>query len=106
MIVLLSNVAATGASATQAVGHAEQNLVSIYSAAGAAGTTVTVESSLDNTNWITELSVVAPTASPTATTHRVYVPATNFIRANVTVWAAGNIFAQLQSWNKSGVAIN
>jgi hypothetical protein len=106
MLLSLNNVASQVAGTVIPVGHAEQNLVIIYSTAGAAGTTVTVESSLDGSNWVTELSIAAPTATPVATTHRVYIPATQFIRGNVTVWAAGNVFCQVQSWNKSGVPIN
>jgi hypothetical protein len=104
-VTLLNNVVATGASVAYSCGNADQNLVEIYSTAGAAGSTVTVESSVDGTNWITELSVAAPTASPVASTQRVYVPASNFLRANVTVWAVGNIFAKLQSW-RQGKATN
>jgi hypothetical protein len=104
-VLLLNGVGAGGAGAAVAVGSADQNLAVIYSAAGAAGTTVTIESSVDGTIWITELSIVAPTASPVATTHRVYIPTTGQIRANVTTWAAGAISAKLQSW-RQGKAIN
>jgi hypothetical protein len=98
MVKLLDAVAASGAGTAYAVGSANQNLAVIHSAAGAAGTTVTIESSVDKAVWITELSIAAPTASPVATTHRVYIPATNWIRANVPTYAAGNITATLQSW--------
>ena len=104
-VTLLNAVVATGAGTPYATGEADQNLVVVWSAAGAAGSTVTIESSIDKTNWITELSVAAPTATPVASTQRVYIPASPFIRANCTVWAAGTITAQLQSW-RQGKATN
>jgi hypothetical protein len=98
MVKLLDAVAASGVGTARAVGSANQNMAVISSAAGAAGTTVTIESSIDNTNWITELSVVAPSASPVAATNRVYIPAVNWIRGNVTAYSAGSITVTLQSW--------
>ena len=105
MQTLLNAVVAGGAGPAYQVGNADNNLVVIWSAAGAAGSTVTVESSLDKTNWITELSIAAPTASPVLVAQRVYVPATQFIRANVTTYSAGTISAQLQSW-RQGKAVD
>jgi hypothetical protein len=102
---LINNQAATGAGPWIASGHANQIMALVYSTAGAAGTTVTIETSHDKTNVITELSVSAPTATPVATTQRVYIAAAPFIRANCTVWAAGNVFATVQMW-RNGVPLD
>jgi hypothetical protein len=102
---LMNNQAATGPGPWIASGHANQIMALVYSTAGAAGTTVTIETSHDKTNVVTELSVSAPTATPVATTQRVYIAAAPFIRANCTVWAAGNVFATVQLW-RNGVPLD
>jgi hypothetical protein len=104
--ILLNAVVASGAGAARSVGAASNNLVVVYSAAGAAGSTCNVESSADGTTWITELSVSAPTVSPVATTQRVYITNTQFIRGNVTVYSAGTISVVLQSWGHGGQPLN
>jgi hypothetical protein len=67
--------------------------------------TVTIESSMDGTTWVTEGTVTNPTASPGATGQRINVKAVRFIRANVTSFSSGDITVELQSWN-SGKAVN
>jgi hypothetical protein len=104
MFVLLNGVTAPGASAIRPVGSADNNLVVISSAAGSTGT-ITVESSADGATWITELSVSNPVASPVPVGQRIYIPGSNFIRANATALSAGTVTAVLQSW-RHGLEVN